>query len=117
MNNITVYINAFITKFLLFAPLMGIIMPIFSSNSMQNAIAAGFFAAAASFLTADLIIYPKYGNIPAILADVTITVMVLWNMSMGYISWIGLVIIIVILVFGEWYYHIYLRRTVFTQKK
>ncbi len=91
--NIKTYLNALLTKFLMYAPLIGIGMPLFSTVTVKGAVITAFFAALAAFLTADLVVYPRYGNIPAVLTDVVITIAVLVVMSLraGSISsWFGM---------------------------
>lgn len=108
------------TKFLLFAPLVGIIMPSFSAMGTGNAIISALVAAAASFLTADLVIYPRYGNIPAVMADALISAVVLTEISYlaeAPLTWPGLALLAALIAAGEWYYHKYLGRVLFARRR
>jgi len=94
-------------------------MPHFSQADTTVAILAALLAALATFLTADLVVLPKLGNLTAILLDAIISVLVLWEIS--YITGAslkvpGLLLILVLLVAGEWYYHRYLTRLLFTRR-
>lgn len=114
------YINAFLTKFFLFAPVIGIILPYFSKADSTISIIAAILAALATFLTADLVIYPRYGNLTAVLMDAVITVLVLLEIAYitetGY-NPVGLVLIAALIASGEWYYHKYLQRMFFSRRR
>ncbi len=95
-------------------------MPQFSQADTTMAIVAAVLAALASFLTADLVVYPRFGNLAAILLDTIISVLVLWEISYitnASITIPGLVLILVLLATGEWYYHKYLQRLLFTRRR
>ncbi len=95
-------------------------MPLFSSATAGDAVIAALVAAAASFLTADLVVYPRYGNIPAVAADALISAAVLMEMSIlggDPLSWTGLALITALIAAGEWYYHAYLRRVLFSRRR
>ncbi len=120
MKNIKRYLNALLTKFLLFAPLIGMLMPIYSSANIKEAIITAVVATLAAFLTADLVIYPYFGNLPGIVADALITMLVMTEMSKSLgtnLSWVGVFLIIGIIIIGEWNYHLYLDRTLFPKRK
>ncbi|NTW04770.1 MAG: DUF2512 family protein [Peptococcaceae bacterium] len=114
------YLNALLTKFLLFAPLIGMLMPIYSSANIKEATITAVLATLAAFLTADLVIYPHFGNLPGIIGDAFITMLVMTEMSKSLnanLSWIGVFLIIGIIIIGEWNYHLYLDRTLFPRRK
>lgn len=93
-------------------------MPHFSAAGTATAIMAALLAAVASFLTADLVIYPRYGNIPAVAADVLVSGIVLAEMSFiaeTPLSLPGMAVILIIIAAGEWYFHTYLKRVVFSR--
>lgn len=95
-------------------------MPLFSSTSTANSVLAGFLAAVAAYLTADLVIYPRYGNFPAVVADALISAAVLVEISYlagTPLSLPGIGILSVIIAAGEWYYHSYLRRVLFSRRR
>lgn len=93
-------------------------MPYFSAAGTATSITAALLAAVASFLTADLVIYPRHGNIPAVAADVLVSATVLAEIS--YIaetplSLPGMALILMLIAAGEWYFHNYLKRVVFSK--
>lgn len=95
-------------------------MPLFSSASTANSVIAGFLAAVAAYLTADLVVYPRYGNFPAVAADVLISAAVLMEISYlagTPLSLPGLGVFSAIIAAGEWYYHSYLRRVLYTRRR
>ncbi|MCL6610664.1 MAG: YndM family protein [Peptococcaceae bacterium] len=105
---------------MLFAPLAGIAMPLISGIGTGEAVMAALVAAVASFLTADLVIYPRYGNVPAAVADALISAAVLWEISFlaeSPLSWPGLGLLAVLIAVGEWYYHPYLGRVLFAGRR
>lgn len=105
---------------MLFAPLAGIAMPLMSDIGTGEAVMAALVAALASFLTADMVIYPRYGNVPAVAADALISAVVLWEISFlaeAPLSWPGLVLLAGLIAAGEWYYHPYLGRMLFARRR
>lgn len=95
-------------------------MPMFSGAGAGDAMLAALVAAAASFMTADLVIYPKYGNLAAVIADALITALVLAEvlfLSETTVSWPGLALVTVLIAAGEWYYHSYLARLLFSGRR
>lgn len=94
-------------------------MPLFSSISTANAVMAGLLAAVAAYLTADLVVYPRYGNLPALAADVLITVAILLEFSYlagTSLTPAGIGVLSALIAAGEWYYHLYLNRVLFFKK-
>ncbi len=74
----------------------------------------------ASFLTADLVVFPRYGNLPAALADALISAVVLMEISYlagAPITWTGLALLAALIAAGEWYYHKYLGRVLFSRRR
>ncbi len=116
-----VYFNILLTKFLFYAPVIGIVFPLFCQISLAKAIILAFIAMIACFLTADLVILPKWGNIPAIIGDMLITVAI----SLIYAGFIfkawpqigGVLLLAALIGFGEWYYHRYLLQVFFRGKR
>lgn len=95
-------------------------MPYFSAAGTATAIMAALLAAVASFLTSDLVIYPRYGNLPAVAADVLVSGIVLAEMSFiaeTPLSLQGMAVILVLVAAGEWYYHAYLGRVIFNRRR
>ena len=95
-------------------------MPYFSTTGAATSIVAALLAAVASFLTADLVIYPRYGNIPAVAADVLVSGIVLVEISYiaeAPVSLPGMAVILVLVAAGEWYYHAYLGRVIFNRRR
>lgn len=95
-------------------------MPYFSAAGTATTITAALLAAVASFLTADLVIYPRYGNIPAVAADVLVSATVLVEISYiaeTPVSLPGMALILILIAAGEWYYHAYLGRVIFNRRR
>lgn len=95
-------------------------MPLFSAASAGVSVTAALVAAAASFLTADLVIYPKYGNLPAAISDAIISAVVLLEISYlveAPLSMPGLALLVILIAAGEWYYHAYLGRMLFYRRR
>ncbi len=116
-----VYFNVLLTKFLFYAPVIGLLFPIFCPISLPKSIGLAFIAMLASFLTADLVILPRWGNIPAILGDMIITIAVTLIYA-GFIFKVwpkiwGLALLAALVGFGEWYYHRYLKQILFRAKR
>lgn len=115
------HFNAFITKILFFAPALGIILPFFSPLVLSEAILISIVAALAAYLTADLVVLPRYGNWPAIGADAVIAVLIAWELTPtlgnGALSPVGLMFVAAAVALGEWYYHGYLIRTFFNNRR
>ncbi|MHB8156333.1 MAG: DUF2512 family protein [Desulfocucumaceae bacterium] len=117
---IKIYTNIFFTKFLLFAPVIGLVLPIIGGIDTKVSLGAAFLAALASFLTADLVLYPRYGNLPALLADVIITILVLLEMFylLGQnVSISALAVTAVLIGVGEWYFHRYMGSVLFSRRR
>lgn len=114
------YFNTFITKFLLYAPVGGLILPLFGGVPPTTALLAATVAALASFLTADLVVLPKYGNIPALLADLVVTAVVLLEFSYLYnfrAPIPAVILALALIVAGEMYYHRYLVNILFARRR
>lgn len=99
---------------------MGLILPLYGGVSTANAIILAVLSALASFLTADLVIYPRYGNLPAMLTDVIISGIILVESS--YVLAISIpvqtyAIVLALLAGGEWYFHRYLGKAMFKGKR
>lgn len=112
--------NALMTKFLFYAPLIGIFMPLFSTVTTKDAVITAFLAALAAFLTADLVVYPRFGNISAVITDVVITLIVIFEMSIrtgSVSSWFGFFAFSILIASGELYYHPYLDRVIFSSRR
>lgn len=82
-----------------------------------------FFAAAAalaSFLTADLVVYPRYGNGMALVVDILISAVVLVEFAYLFnfhIPVYAYITALALLAGGEWYFHNYLRRVLFPGRR
>lgn len=111
------HFNCILTKFLFFGPAMGIILPFISPVTLTEAILIAIVATLASYLTADLVILPRYGNIAALVADAVITVVVALEFAIvlynGTLNPLGMLLLAGAVVAGEWYYHGYLLRNLF----
>lgn len=114
------HFNCILTKFLFIGPVMGILLPFFSSVKISGAIIIALAATLATYLTADLVVLPRYGNLPALAVDAAIAVLVAWEFALvlynASISVPGMLFTAVAVIAGEWYYHGYLFRILFNRK-
>jgi hypothetical protein len=99
---------------------VGLIMPIFGGVNSAHAIFFAALAALASFLTADLVVYPRYGNLPAMAVDVVISAVIL--VEFNYLFHFAVpvhayVITLALLAGGEWYFHRYLSNVMFKRRR
>lgn len=95
-------------------------MPLLSGTSTSTSIFVATLAALASYLTADLVVYPRYGNIPALALDIFITLAVLLEMSYVMdlnIKIEAMVIMLALIAAGELYYHRYIQRILFSGRR
>lgn len=106
--------GALLTKFLFFAPALGLSLPFFSGLNSGQAVMAAALATAAAYLTADLVVFPRFGHLVALLADVAITLLVVLEMPLLFaaaaISPAGWLAVGLLTVLGEMYFHGYLVR-------
>lgn len=111
------HFNCILTKFLFYGPALGMIIPFISTVSLTGAILTALAATLASYLTADLVILPRYGNVAALAADAVITVAVAWEFALflynGSLHPLGMLLLAAVVVAGEWYFHGYLLRSLF----
>lgn len=106
--------GALLTKFLFFAPALGLSLPFFSGLSSGQAVVAAALATAAAYLSADLVVFPRFGHLVALLADVAITLLVVLEMPLvfaaGAVSPAGWLVVGLLTALGEMYFHGYLVR-------
>jgi|AGTN01.2.fsa_nt_gi Protein of unknown function (DUF2512). len=114
------HFNCLLTKFLFFGPAIGILLPFFSSVKLSGAIIIALAATLATYLTADLVVLPRYGNLPALVLDAAIAVLVAWEFALVIyntpISVPGMLFMAVVIMAGEWYYHGYVFRILFNRR-
>lgn len=114
------YFNVLLTKFLFFAPVMGILLPFFSEIDLKKAIFIGFLVTLATFLTADLWVFPRFGNKMAVGADIIISLIIVFLYIQMFfkspLNWVGFVVIGLAVGAGENYFHTYLKRELFSRK-
>ena len=109
------HINAIITKFLFVAPVMGLLGPILSGMSYPVALSIAAIITLGAYLSADLVLLPRMGNRVALAGDALIAAIVYWEMT-AITGWAKfnlptLVLLTILIVFGEIYFHNYLNRT------
>ncbi|MDD4169587.1 MAG: DUF2512 family protein [Desulfotomaculaceae bacterium] len=103
------HFNAIITKFLLIITVLGLILPSVSNLMMITVVIAAVIITLTAYLVADLIALSIFGNRIAIIADSIITLVVIWEVA-WFIEGVnvppaGLVLIVLLIALGEWYYH------------
>ncbi|ACV62185.1 conserved hypothetical protein [Desulfofarcimen acetoxidans DSM 771] len=113
------HINALITKFLFIAPVIGLVGPIFSGMNYKIAVIAAAIITLGTYLSADLILLPRMGKIPALIGDAIIALVVYWEITFvtgwARFSLVGMLLSTLAIVFGEIYFHNYLLKTVLRQ--
>lgn len=115
------HFNPLITKFLLFAPVMGILLPAFSRMSLAEAVVTAVIATPVVYVLADLLVLPRSGTWAAISVDALASVFIAWEAA--YILYgrvpvpLGTLLLAVTVATGEWYFHNYLLRTLFSKKR
>ena len=116
-----IHVNAVITKFLFVGPVLGFIAMIFSNMDLKIALVMAMMISLGTYFSADLVLLPRMGNIAALAGDGVITAVVYWEMTFlkgyGKFSIIGLLLSTALIVFGEMYFHNYLKKTVFKRKQ
>ncbi|OAT80259.1 DUF2512 family protein [Desulfotomaculum copahuensis] len=111
------HFNPLVTKFLLFAPVMGILLPAFSKMSLAEAVVTAVISVPVVYVLADLLVLPRNGTWAAISVDALATVLITWEASSflhGQVpAPLGTVLVAATIATGEWYFHEYLMRTLF----
>ena len=111
------HFNAMITKFLLVVTVFGVILPPAAGIQTATAVAAAIAATFVSYLIADLLILPRYGNRAAVAADVVLTLILAWEaarvLADAGIPLAAMALVALCIGLGEWYYHKYLARLIF----
>ncbi|HHW43342.1 MAG TPA: DUF2512 family protein [Desulfotomaculum sp.] len=114
------HINALITKFLLFAPVMGVLLPAFSSLNVAEAIMTALLMTPVVYILADVIVLPRQGTWAAMAADIIVTILLLWEattfLGEKVLAPPGTVLVAATIGAGEWYFHQFLLRTLFNRR-
>ncbi|WP_018085866.1 DUF2512 family protein [Desulfurispora thermophila] len=109
-----VHAGAVLTKFLFFAPALGISLPFFSGLSSGQAVITAALVTLAAYLTADLVVFPRFGHWAALLADAGIALLVVLEMplvfSVAPVGPAGWLLVCLLTALGEMYFHGYLVR-------
>lgn len=100
--------------------MVGLVLPILGGVDTTHSILFAALAALASFLTADLVVYPRYGGSIALVVDVIISAVVLLEFAYLFnfqVPVYAYVVTLALLAGGEWYYHGYLGRMLFPGRR
>ncbi|MCL5057986.1 MAG: YndM family protein [Actinobacteria bacterium] len=100
--------------------MVGLVLPILGGVDTSHAIFIAALAALASFLTADLVVYPRYGNMLSIVVDVLISAVVLVELTLLFnfkVPVYAYITSLALLAGGEWYFHSYLGRVLFPGRR
>ena len=104
-----------IIKSIIVLGVLFVFIPIFGRGTWTQTIIIGLVLVALSYVAGDMWILPKYGNWVAVLADLSMAVLVIWLMARALPQFtlsVGAVwIIALILSVGEWLFHRYLLKT------
>ncbi|OPX88082.1 MAG: hypothetical protein A4E53_02239 [Pelotomaculum sp. PtaB.Bin104] len=112
------HFNAMLTKFLLVITVLGLLLPLIGNLTTITAVIAAVILTLIGYLVADLIVLSLFGNRMAVLVDGILTVLVVWEAAWIIegvkVTTIGLVLVVLLIGLGEWYYHNrYLSRLLF----
>ncbi|MCL6639058.1 MAG: YndM family protein [Firmicutes bacterium] len=111
------HFNAIVTKFLLTVTVLGLIMPPAAGINTSSAVVAAIVLTIVSYVAADLLVLPRYGNRAAVAADAVLAAIVSWEMAWVLedksVPVLPAALIVLIIGLGEWYYHGYLARLLF----
>lgn len=111
------HLNALVTKFLLFAPVMGVLLPAFSLLNVAEAIVTALAAVPVVYLLADILVLPRHGTWAALTVDVITTIVLTWEITSfvggKVLSPLGTVLVAATIAKGEWYFHEFLLRNMF----
>jgi hypothetical protein len=114
------HFNAIITKFFLFVTVLGLFLPAAGRIMTSTAVVAALVATIITYVIADLLVFPLYGNRAAVAVDGLLTVMVTWETAWVlediHVPFLGLILLALLVGLGEWYYHRYLARLIFRGK-
>lgn len=103
------HFNAIITKFLLVITVLGLFLPSIGNLMTVTAVIAAVMITLIAYLIADLIALSFFGNRVAVIADLVITLVVIWEVAWFIegvnVPPIGLVLVMLLIGLGEWYYH------------
>lgn len=111
------HFNAMITKFFLIVSVFGILLPPAAGITTSTAVAAAVAVTLVSYVIADLMIFPRYGNRIAVAADVVLALLIsseaAWVLEDAGITLVAMTLVALLIGLGEWYYHKYLARLIF----
>jgi uncharacterized membrane protein len=111
------HFNAIITKFFLIVSVFGILLPPAAGITTSTAVAAAVAVTLVSYVIADLMILPRYGNRIAVAADVVLALLIsseaAWVLEDAGITPVAMTLAVLLIGLGEWYYHKYLARLIF----
>jgi uncharacterized membrane protein len=111
------HFNAMITKFFLVVSVFGILLPPAAGITTSTAVAAAVAVTLVSYVIADLMIFPRYGNRIAVAADVVLALLIsseaAWVLEDAGITLVAMTLVALLIGMGEWYYHKYLARLIF----
>ena len=89
-----------------------LLIPVFGKGTWTQTMITGLILAILAYITGDLWILPKFGNLAAVLADLGIAALVIWLMMKALPHFVltatGVWIIALVLAIGEWVFHRYL---------
>jgi len=111
------HFNAIITKFFLIVSVFGILLPPAAGITTSTAVAAAVAVTLVSYVIADMMIFPRYGNRIAVAADVVLALLIsseaAWVLEDAGITLVAMTLVALLIGLGEWYYHKYLARLIF----
>lgn len=110
------HLNAMITKFLLYGPIMAFILPFFVSIGAADALFIALVLVPTTYVVIDLQLLPKY-NAAALVSEILLSALAVlggvYVLTDQLPSYGGLLVVASLVGIGEWYFHGYLIRAVF----
>ncbi|MGE5583906.1 MAG: DUF2512 family protein [Bacillota bacterium] len=109
-NTLNLLMKTALTLIILF-----LLIPIFGKSTWTQTIVTGIILVLLSYIAGDLWILPKYGNMPALIADFVLAAAVIWLMMKALPHFVltsgGVWVTALVLALGEWLFHLYLQAT------
>ncbi len=111
------HISAIIIKYIMTAIVLAVVLPLAGRASLGTALLAAVFVTAISYLAADLLVLPYFGNVWAVFADFILATATIWATQFYLpamsVSLAAALLAAAVLGVGEWFFHFYVKENVF----
>lgn len=119
MNENVNHGRALLWKAIMVFPVVWIILSLFNDVTFFHSTLLGIVLLLLSYYIGDMMVLPKMGNMTATLGDFVLSLIVIWGglVLLGYREAFGEALFVsIVLAIGEYFYHLWLERTQFTNK-